>query len=105
MQSKELQRRWPCRLSPTILHRVEATATLDAPSADSLWEECLKFKKKKEKKRGKRGSRNEGRQTKIMTDFNSKKKEENRNGEDGEFSAKGILGTTSCGVSLQPAAK
>lgn len=41
----------------------------------------------------------------MMTDFNSKKKEENRNGEDGEFSAKGILGTTSCGVSLQPAAK
>lgn len=41
----------------------------------------------------------------MITDFNSKKKEENRNREDGEFSAKGILGTTSCGVSLQPAAK
>lgn len=41
----------------------------------------------------------------MTTDFNSKKKGENRNGEDGEFSAKGILGTASCGVSPQPAAK
>lgn len=31
VQSKELQLGWPCRLSPTIPHRVEATATLDAP--------------------------------------------------------------------------
>lgn len=90
------------RLPPAVPHGGAAAGTGSAPSAASLQEQWLKrgektkkVKKEKEERKQERG--NGGRQTKGMRDFNRMRKEEDRNGEDGELAAKGTLGSTCLG--------